>query len=172
MGATQKGVSEKMSQKVVLPKFDLPGQGPHPAVLAIRFAVGALVLALVVLAGALWRHHSLQVAAEEHAQALIAERAAQAAAAAEAVKARAAEAAAKIAQASAAAKAAAAQPKSAVAVAGTEAAGVADEPGHHHHHHHSSGKSKPVAKGDDRKPARPTSKRDDAAIDKLLASFK
>jgi hypothetical protein len=161
-----------MSQKVVLPKFDLPGQGPHPAVLAIRIAVGALGLALVVLAGALWHHQSLQTAAEEHAKALVAERAAQAAAAADAEKARAAEAAAKIAQAQAAVKAVAAQPKSAAVAAGTEGTAAADESGHHHHHHHASSKSKPVARGDDRKPSRPTSKRDDAAIDKLLASFK
>jgi len=159
-----------MSQKVVLPKFDLPGHGPHPAVLAIKIAAGALGLALVVLIGALWRNHSLQVAAEDHAQALIVERTAQATAAAEAAKARTAEAAAKIAQA-AAAKTAAAQPKPVAGAAVAEGVPASDDSAHHHHHHAST-KSKAVAKSEDRKPARPSSKRDDAAIDKLLASFK
>jgi len=168
-----------MSEKVVLPKFDLPGQGPHPAVLAMKVVAGVLGVALLLLVGALWRHHSLQIAAEAHAEALIAERTAQAAAAAEAAKARAAEAAAKIAQAQAAAKAAAAKPAgAAAAVAGDTAAATADASAHHHHHA-SSSKSKALAKRDDKgrseaggKPVRATSKRDDAAIDKLLASFK
>jgi len=166
-----------MSEKVVLPKFDLPGQTPHPAVLAIKIVGGVLALTLFLLMGALWHHHSLQVAAEARAQALVAERIAQAAA--EAAKARAAEAQAKAAAAAAkaaaaAAKAAAAQPKAKVADASApETTGAASEEAPRHRtHHHSSGKSKTVAKAEDRKSsARPTSKRDDAAIDKLLASF-
>src|SRR5215831_6312905 len=134
-----------MSEKVVLPKFDLPGHAPHPAVLAIKIVGGVLGLTLFLLVGALWHHHSLQVAAEARAEALVAERIAQAAA--DAAKARAAEAQAK-------------------------AAAAAEEAPRHHSHHHSSSKSKSLAKAEDRKSssARPTSKRDDAAIDKLLAS--
>ena len=43
-----------MSEKVVLPKFDLPGDRIHPA-LKVLLAVGALmVVSLLVLGGAIW----------------------------------------------------------------------------------------------------------------------
>lgn len=160
-----------MSEKVVLPKFDLPGQGPHPAVLAMKIVGGVLALTMVLLMGALWHHHSLQVEAEAKAKALVAERIAQAAA--EAEKARAAQAAAKA--AAEAARVAAARPKAPVAASSADGAGSpAEETSHRHSRHHASGKSRALAKGErtDDKKARPTSKRDDAAIDKLLASFK
>ena len=147
-----------MSEKVVLPKFDIPGQGPHPAVKAL-IGVGILfVVAVLGLGGALWRHHSQQVAAEEHAQAVLAARAAEAVAKA------------------AAAKAAAEQAKAAAALAkagASEGDGTAaDAPAHRAHHHAKPAKGKAVAKGGDDKKASGGSKRDDAAIDKLLASFK
>jgi hypothetical protein len=161
-----------MSEKVVLPKFDLPGQGPHPAVRAVWITGGMLALAMLILGGAMWRHHSLQVAAEARAQALIAARAAEAAAAVEEAKARAAEAAAKI----AAAKAAAAHPVAvAPAKAVTDGEPTALPAAHRHARHHATGKGgKALAKSDPKSGgARPSgSKRDDAAIDKLLASFK
>jgi hypothetical protein len=156
-----------MSEKVVLPKFDLPGQGPHPAVRAVWIVGGLLGLSMVVLGGAMWRHHSLQVAAEARAQALIAARAAEATAAVEEAKARAAEAAAKI----AAAKAAAAHP-----AAAAPAKASTGEPtvlaAHAHAHHHATGKAKALAKSEPKSGGHSGSKRDDAAIDKLLASFK
>jgi len=61
-----------MSEKVVLPKFDLPGQSTHPAVLAMRVVGGVLAAAFVVLLLAMWRHPSLPLAAEARAQAIIA----------------------------------------------------------------------------------------------------
>jgi hypothetical protein len=172
-----------MSEKVVLPKFDLPGQGPHPAVLAVRVCAGVLAVSLIFLGVAMWRQHSLQLAAEARAQALIAERAAEAAAAAEAAKARAAEAAAKVEAAKLAAAARNTTPKaeaSKTTVADAGAAGATAGTGASRRHGHRHGgatalkatRSKGLAKSDDKKPARPGSKRDDAAIDKLLASFK
>jgi hypothetical protein len=164
-----------MSEKVVLPKFDLPGQSTHPAVLAMRVVGGVLAAAFVVLLLAMWRHHSLQLAAEARAQAIIAERAAEAAATVEAAKAREAEAAAKIAAAKAATAAAALAKTE--APAGGAIAAVSTTGGKHHGGKHHGGKTagkasaKTLAKTDDKKPAKPGSKRDDAAIDKLLASF-
>jgi hypothetical protein len=164
-----------MSEKVVLPKFDIPGQGPHPAIRVLMASGILFAVALVALGGALWRHHSQQVAAEEHAQAILAARAAEAAAAVEAAKARAAEAVAKV----AAAKAAAEQAKAAAALAkaGDGAGAATAEPGGHRSQRHhgkvaakgGAAPGKVVAKSEGK---RSGDKRDDAAIDKLLASFK
>jgi len=129
---------------------------------------GLLGLSMVVLGGAMWRHHSLQVAAEVRAQALIAARAAEAAAAVAEAKARAAEAAAKI----AAAKAAAAHP-AASAPAKANAGERTVLAAHAHAHHHGGAvKGKALAKSEPKSGGHSGSKRDDAAIDKLLASFK
>src|SRR5262249_42278924 len=89
----------QMSEKVVLPKFDLPGDAPNPAIRALWIVGGLLAVSLLVLGGAMWRHHSLQLAAEARAEALIATRAAEAAAAKEQARARVAEAEAKAATA-------------------------------------------------------------------------
>jgi hypothetical protein len=170
-----------MSEKVVLPKFDLPGQGPHPAVRVLQVVGGVLALAMLILGGAMWRHHSMQVAAEARAQALIAARAAEAAAVVEAAKAREAEAAAKIAAAKAATIAAKNGGKTGAAKDANGGSGDASKTlamngagaKHHGAAHHHAAKGKALAKTDDKKaPAKPGSKRDDAAIDKLLASFK
>jgi pyruvate/2-oxoglutarate dehydrogenase complex dihydrolipoamide acyltransferase (E2) component len=171
-----------MSDKVVLPKFDLPGDRTHPAVKVLWAAVSVFLLCLLALGGALWHQHSLQLAAEKRQSDLVAARTAEANAAAEAAKARVAEAAAKVAaaeQAKAAEKAEKLAAKNAVASAGTADGGKAGS-GHHGARHHGStkGGSKALAKAttaDDKKGAakQPAgSKRDDAAIDKLLASFK
>ena len=170
-----------MSDKVVLPKFDLPGDRTHPAVKVLWAAVSVFLLCLLALGGALWHQHSLQLAAEKRQSDLVAARTAEANAAAEAAKARVAEAAAKVAaaeQAKAAEKAEKLAAKNAPPSA-TADAGKAGS-GHHgaRHHGSSKGASKALAKAgtpDDKKGAakQPAgSKRDDAAIDKLLASFK
>src|SRR5262249_36015695 len=153
------------------PKFDLPGEGPHPAMRMLQIAGGLFVVAMLVLGGALWRHHSMQVAAEERAQALIAARAAEANAAIEAAKARAAEAAAKVAAAEANAEAAALAAK---ASAGGGGAAGDTSSADHHSHHHSKAKGKTLAKADGGKAGQKAagSSRDDAAIDKLLAKLK
>jgi hypothetical protein len=175
-GPTEKKETVSMSEKVVLPKFDLPGQGPHPAVRAMWIAGGLLGFAVLVLGGAIWRHYSLRAATEARAQAMVAAEEAKARAAIEEAKARAAEALAK----AEAAKAAAAAPKTVAVAKADDAAGsdatVAGASSSHHHHHSKAGKGKASAKGgDDKKVAQKSSggsKRDDAAIDKLLASFK
>lgn len=166
-----------MSEKVVLPKFDLPGQGPHPAIRVLQVAGGLMGAALLVLGVAMWRHHSMQVAAEARAQALIATRAAEAAAAIEAAKAREAEAAAKIVAAKAAKEAAKLAAAEAAKASAAEAANSASSSSKSKSRHHAKaggkGAGKAVAaaaKTEDKKPS--GSKRDDAAIDKLLASFK
>jgi hypothetical protein len=167
-----------MSEKVVLPKFVLPGQGPHPAVLAVRIGIGVLGVALVFLSVAMWRQHSFQLAAEARAQALIAERAADAVAAAAAAKARIAEAAARVEAVKLAAapktRLPEAEAKAEVASAPAGAGTAAGAPRRHGHHHAGKvTKSKALTKSEEKKPTgRPGSKRDDAAIDKLLASFK
>jgi hypothetical protein len=172
-----------MSEKVVLPKFDIPTERAHPAVKALGLVGALLLLSMVVLGGALWKRHQAQVAAEQRRDALIAARVAEANAAIEAAKARVAEAAAKEAAAKAkieASKTAASAAKlAAVSAADGKGAGADGSSGHHHgagHHHGKAavkGKGAAVAAkaGDDKKPA-PKSTRDNAAIDKLLAQFK
>jgi hypothetical protein len=168
-----------MSEKVVLPKFDIPSERTHPAVNAVKIVAGLLAVSLLLLGGATWRRHTAQLAAEQQRDALIAARVAEANAVIEAAKARVAEAAAK----EAAAKAEAAAKIEAAKVAAKAKAGdasktaVADD-SHHHSHHHGKASSKGAkgavaakSSGDDKKAA-PKSTRDNAAIDKLLAQFK
>src|SRR6476646_4129392 len=83
-----KGRARKMSEKVVLPKFDLPGKQMHPAVKLLLTVGGLLVLSIVGLVGALYRHHSMEVAEENRKQAEIAAKTAQANAEAEEAKAK------------------------------------------------------------------------------------
>jgi len=172
-----------MSNKVVLPKFDLPGDRT-PAAIKVVWAVGGVLLLCFVGLGLLvMNRHQQQLAAERRQEAIVAARLAEANAATEAAKARAAEAAARVAAARAATEkakieakmaAAAARNPPAVAMASNDSAGG----GRHGRHHVASAKagSKPLAKAgpaDDKKSAAksPSEKRDDAAIDKLLASF-
>lgn len=160
-----------MSEKVVLPKFDLPGDRIHPA-LKVLLAVGALmVVSLLILGGAIWHRRSLQLAAEQRQEALIKARMAEAEAAAEAAKAR---------QAEAAAKAAAEQAKLAAKLAPKSEAKLADSTDASKAVHRRSKARKPASKAlakagettDKSSSKSGGSKRDDAAIDKLLASFK
>jgi colicin import membrane protein len=164
-----------MGEKVVLPKFDLPGDRMHPTTKILLGAGVLLLVSLMVLGGAVWHRRSLQLAAEQRQAALIAARTAEANAAAEAAKARIAE---------AEAKKAAEQGKAAERLAAKNApapAAIADGGGKATAHKSSSRKSssksatKVVASKTDAKDEAkksPGSKRDDAAIDKLLASFK
>ena len=183
-----------MSDKVVLPKFDLPGDRT-PAAIKVVWAVGGVLLLCFVGLGLLvMNRHQQQLAAERRQEAIVAARLAEANAATEAAKARAAEAAARVAAARAATEkakieakmaAAAARNPPAVALASNESGTGA---GRHGRHHFAATKaaatkaaatkagSKPLAKAgpaDDKKSAAKSTseKRDDAAIDKLLASF-
>jgi len=168
-----------MSEKVVLPKFDLPSERMHPAIKAVAIVGGVLVLSLAILGLGIYQRHKAQLAAEQRRDAIIAQRIAEANAAVEAAKARAAEAAAKVAAEKAKLEAAklAAKQKADDAAAAKKAA-LAEDSSHHHHHAAASksakGKGAGAAvaskSGEDKKPAGP--KRDNAAIDKLLASFK
>src|SRR5215471_13543508 len=67
-----------MSEKVVLPKFDVPGKQMHPAVKLALFAGGLLVLAVGLLGAALYRNHAMEVAEENRKQAEIAAKTAEA----------------------------------------------------------------------------------------------
>ena len=177
-----------MSEKVVLPKFDIPSESVHPVVKAVAIVGALLLISMLILGGAIWKRREAQLAAEQRRDALIAARVAEANAAIEAAKARAAEAAAKVAaaKAEAAAKIEAAKLAAAAAKAhpadGSNAA-VADASGGHHHGHHgkagAKGKGKGkgdsgavAAKGSDDKKSAAKGGRDNAAIDKLLAQFK
>jgi hypothetical protein len=168
-----------MGEKVVLPKFELPGDRMHPAVKILAIVGGAMLLCTAILGMALWRRHAQQMAAEARQEALIAQRTAEANAQAEAAKARAAEAAAKIAaaQAAQAAKVAAAA-KPATTVAAADGAAVKSSGSHRrasgrHRSSKASSGSKTIAKsgGDDKKVAQKPARKDDA-VDKILASFK
>ncbi len=173
-----------MSEKVVLPKFDLPTERTHPAIKAVAIVGSVLVFSMLILGGAIWKRRAAQLAAEQRRDALIAQRVAEANAVVEAAKARVAEAAAKEAAEKAKLEAAklAAKQKADDAAAAKKAA-LATDDSHHHGggHHHAGGKAASASKGkgaavaaksgDDKKSAaKPT--RDNAAIDKLLASFK
>jgi len=117
-----------MSEKVVLPKFDLPGKQMHPAVKLLWMVGGLMALAVLALGGALWRHHSMEVAEENRKQAEIAAKTAQANADAEAAKARQAEAAAKAVEAKAkSAEADAAKKKPAAMSGGKKGDDVVDK---------------------------------------------
>ena len=178
-----------MSEKVVLPKFDIPSESAHPAVKAAAIVGALLLVSMLILGGAIWKRREAQLAAEQRRDALIAARVAEANAAIEAAKARVAEAAAKeaAAKAQAAAKIEAAKLAAAAAKGqpgdkpgdGSKAS-VADASGGHHHHHGKAAKSKgkggdgamaAKGSGDDKKSAAKGG-RDNAAIDKLLAQFK
>jgi len=176
-----------MSEKVVLPKFDIPSESVHPVVKAVAIVGALLLISMLILGGAIWKRREAQLAAEQRRDALIAARVAEANAAIEAAKARAAEAAAKV----AAAKAEAAAKVEAAKLAAAAAKGqpgdgskttVAEASGGHHHHHAKGAKGKGKGKGedgamaakgsgDDKKSAAKGG-RDNAAIDKLLAQFK
>ncbi len=172
-----------MSEKVVLPKFDLPSEGMHPATKATLAVGGLLLIAIVVLGLAVWKRHAAQLAAEAQREAIIAERTAEANATIEAAKARAAEAAARqaTAEADAKAKVAAAAAAAAAHRAGGKIALASASAGGRHHGGHRHGKAGAAragakgavaAKGADDKKAAPKSTRNNDAIDKLLASFK
>ena len=162
-----------MGEKVVLPKFDLPGDRMHPTT-KVLLAVGALlVVSVLVLGGAVWHRRSLQLAAEQRQASLIAARTAEANAAEQAAKARIAEAEAKkaIEQAKVAERLAA---KNAPAPAVADASKSTSHKSSSRKSTGKSASSKTVATKTDAKEEKksPGSKRDDAAIDKLLASFK
>jgi hypothetical protein len=180
--AVSRGPKEftQMSEKVVLPKFDIPSESMHPAIKAVLSVGVVLLISMVILGGAVWRRRSAQMAAEARVEALIAARTAEANAVAEAAKARAAEAAAREAAAQAkiaATKAAAVAAASAKHDEGSKT--VASASGHHRaggHHHGKAVASKGAVAaksgGSDDKKTAPKSTRNNDAIDKLLAQYK
>jgi len=162
-----------MSEKVVLPKFDLPGKQTHPAVKLLWMVGGLLGLAMLALGGALWRHRSMELAEENRKQAEIAAKTAQANAEAEAAKARQAEAVAKVEEA----KAKIAEAKLPKVNPPSGDAKVATTSGRHHAGRHGAtkGGKTTVAKGgadEKAKPGAKPGKKGDDVVDKLLASFK
>jgi hypothetical protein len=175
-----------MSEKVVLPKFNLPGHTPHPAVRALWGAGALLVIATLGLGGVMWRHHSLEVAAEQRREAEA--KAAEAKAAQAAAEAKAEEAKAKAAAVAAAAEAKAAalaqkQAAAAPLAANSDKPASAGKPassrglrGTYKHHGAKSSKARTLAKSSGasataKGPKKPSGRRDDV-IDKLLTQFK
>jgi hypothetical protein len=164
-----------MSEKVVLPKFDLPGKQTHPAVKLLWMVGGLLGLAMLALGGALWRHRSMELAEENRKQAEIAAKTAQANAEAEAAKAKQAEAVAKAEEAKA--RIAEAKLPKAVSSSGDAKVAATTTAGRHHGGHHGAtkGAKTTVAKGgadEKAKPGAKPGKKGDDVVDKLLASFK
>jgi len=173
-----------MGEKVVLPKFEVQSESVHPAIKATGAAAALLVSAMLILGWAVWHRRGQQMAAEQRRDAIIAARVAEANAAIEAAKAKEAEAAArvaaeqaKVAAAKAAADAAAQAKADKASDKSTVVADASSGHRHSHGHHHgkagaAKGKGGAVASTDsDGKKSAPKSTRDNAAIDKLLASF-
>jgi len=163
-----------MSEKVVLPKFDLPGKQMHPAVKLLWMVGGLMALAVLALGGALYRHHSMEQAEETRKQAEIAAKTAQANAEIEKAKARSEEAKMKVAVAEAEAKAKLAA-KTAPPPVGDAKATARKHSGRHGSSSKSGSKTTVAAKagGDDKKAAAKSGgKKGDDVVDKLLASFK
>ena len=168
-----------MSEKVVLPKFDLPGKQIHPAVKLLWMVGGLLLLSMLALGGALWRHHSMEVAEENRKQAEIAAKTAQANAELEAAKARQAEAAAQVAARESEGRRPRSAAKREAAAGRAKVAATAVAGRHHGGGHHGAGNE---GREDDRRqrrrrmtrprPARSPRKKGDDVVDKLLASFK
>jgi len=170
-----------MSEKVVVPKFEIPSETTHP-VIKIVAAIGLALLGTTAILGfAIMHRRSEQAAAIAKRDEIIATRIAEQKAAEDKAK---AEAAAVVAAKEAAKKAEQDKIAAAKAAAAAEKAKLAEaEPasgGKHHHHHGKAGaKGKGAGAGaavasktgDDKKTG-PKSTRDNAAIDKLLASFK
>jgi hypothetical protein len=173
-----------MSEKVVVPKFEIPSETTHP-VIKIVAAIGLALLGTTAILGfAIMHRRSEQAAAIAKRDEIIATRIAEQKAAEDKAKAEAAAALAAKEAASAkqkaeqdkiaAAKAAAAAEKAKLAEAEPAAGGK-----HKHHHGKANAKGKGAGagsavaskSGDDKKTG-PKSTRDNAAIDKLLASFK
>src|SRR4029079_17412125 len=127
-----------MSEKVVLPKFDLPGKQTHPAVKLLWTVGGLLGLSVLGLGGALYRPRWMEVAEENRKQAEIAAKTAQANAELEAAKARQAEAIASVSLAKPKAEAEIRAKKEAAkeaAAGGGDAKGPAVAGRHHAGHH-------------------------------------
>lgn len=168
-----------MSEKVVVPKFEIPSETTHP-VIKIVAAIGLALLGTTAILGfAIMHRRSEQAAAVAKRDAIIAARIAAQKAADEKAK---ADAAAALAAKEAAKKAEEAKVAAAKAAAAAEKEKLAqaDKPSGNKHHHHGKASAKgkgagaAVASktGDDKKTTGPKSTRDNAAIDKLLASFK
>jgi uncharacterized protein HemX len=162
-----------MSEKVVLPKFDLPGKQMHPAVKLLWMVGGLMVLSLLALGGALYRHHAQEVAEENRKQAEIAAKTAQANAEAEAAKARKAEADAKAEQAKAKIAEVDAAKKG-IVLGDAKPTATA---GRKHRSSSKGSKTTVATKGtadEGKKPSGGKSggKKGDDVVDKLLASFK
>jgi hypothetical protein len=168
-----------MSEKVVVPKFEIPSETTHP-VIKIVAAIGLALLGTTAILGfAIMHRRSEQAAAIAKRDEIIAARIAEQKAAEDKAK---AEAAAAVAAKEAAKKAEQDKIAAAKAAAAAEKAKLAEaEPAsggkHKHHHGKASAKGKGAGaavaskSGDDKKTG-PKSTRDNAAIDKLLASFK
>jgi hypothetical protein len=158
-----------MSAKVVLPSFNIPSQGPHPAVLALWASGGLVLIAALVLGGAMWHRHAVDLAAQSATARVLA-------AVAEQQQVPAPEPAHSVAAAQPAAMVAAAP----AAQAPTEAQAMVASPvparhhagGRHHRMHVSkAAHGKAVAARDGRASRNSTAKKEDA-LDRMLKEFK
>ena len=162
-----------MSEKVVLPKFDLPGKQMHPAVKLLWMVGGLMALAMLALGGALWRHHSMEQAEETRKQAEIAAKTAQANAEIEKAKARSEEAKMKVAVAEAEAKAKLAAKTAPPPAGDAKGDGPQAQRPPQLEERFEDHRRRTKAGGDDKKPAAKSGgKKGDDVVDKLLASFK
>ncbi len=163
-----------MSSKVILPDFTFPAQGPHPAVRALWVSGGLLLVATLILGGAVWHRHAVNVAADAAAARALATVAAPQSVAAEAASPAAP--AQQVLIAAAPAAAAAEAPAADAASAGeTQPAPARHRTGTRHHRTHRSaahGKAVAVHTSGDARGSRNSSAKKDDAIDRLLKQFK
>lgn len=162
-----------MSTKVVLPNFTFPAQGPHPAVRVLWVSGGLLLVATLILGGAVWHRHSVNTAVAEAAKAPTAAPVQAPAASAEAVRPAAPAQQALVAAAPPAAEAAAAP---AAPAADTAVPAPARRHTHRNHarvaHASAHGKAVAVRSAADARGSKNSPAKNDDAIDRLLNQFK
>jgi hypothetical protein len=160
-----------MSAKVVLPDFNFPGTGPHPAIRALWVSGGLVFVATMILGGALWHRHAVDMAAQSAASRALSAAAEQSPPMP--VAATAHPSAAQPALAKVAAVPAEAPEASVAPVAATASAPARHHGGGRHHHMHASKspRGKAVAARDGRSSKNSSAKKDDA-IDRMLKQFK
>lgn len=163
-----------MSTKVVLPNFTFPGQEPHPAVRALWIAGGTLVIATLILGGAVWHRWSVNAATESAVAKALAKAPESPPAVAEAVRPSAP---AQQALAAAPPPAAAAEAPATAAVPAAAPAPARHRVSAHHHRAHATrsvahGRAVAVRSASDTSGSKKSPAKNDDTIDRLLKQFK
>ena len=162
-----------MSTKVVLPSFTVSGRGPHPAIRVLWASGVLLVIATLVLGGAVWYRQTADAAMTAAAARAAATAVAQQPSVVVAPAVR------PPALAAAPPPAPTAEAAPSLSVAPAPVAEVAPAPSRHRHHHHlrgvrysTRGKAVAVRGPGETRASRKSSARNDDTVDRLLKQFK